>query len=110
MLCEKCTKKATCGELCQEAEDFVGQDHGAQKEIITKQPLPDLAYDTAFDPMDLDKISSGRMKKLILQLHSDGLTGAEITYQLPCSRQYISKIILKNNRAGVSGGAEKKQV
>ena len=95
MLCNECDKKPTCTALCDEAEAYVKKGYGAQKEIITKQPLPDLAYDTAFDPMDFDKIPSGRMKRLIHQLHSDGLTLAEIAYHLPCSKPYILKVISK---------------
>ena len=95
MLCETCKKKPMCAELCQEAEFFVGQDYGSQKETITTEPMPDLDYDTVFDYPDFNGLSPGRLKELILDLHGDGMGVSEIAYHLPCTKQYASKVILK---------------
>lgn len=33
MLCQECSKRSTCEELCLKAQKYVGQDHVAQREL-----------------------------------------------------------------------------
>ena len=92
-VCQDCSKRSKCTELCKEFENYVNQDHVAQQELIPSIELLDLDYDSCFDGEDLSKLPPSALKRLILALHKDGMSDHEIAYHLPCSRQYISKII-----------------
>ena len=37
MLCQECSKKSECVELCQKAEKWVNSDHVSQRELIFSQ-------------------------------------------------------------------------
>ncbi len=98
MLCQDCSKKPTCQELCPEVEKIVNQDYVSRDKIVL---LPDM--DTFLTPeVDEDiwsyqkkKYTTEGLKYLIIKLHLEGKSQAEITYHLPCIHQYISTVIKK---------------
>jgi len=91
-LCQDCPKKPTCESLCPEAESFVDQDTVIQSELI---PGNADVRDVGVDPFEygLDIRNAGHLKELILSMYGDGLGPVEISYHLPCSWQYASKVI-----------------
>ncbi len=96
MLCQTCSKKPTCVELCPEAEEYVDQDHvpvhkqaltiGNDIESITDEP------ENLISEYQKDSYSSPELKRLIIELHGDGKTTREIAYHLPCSERYIRMV------------------
>ena len=99
MLCQDCSKKPTCTELCSEAEEYVSQDHipihkqavtiGNDIEDITDEP------ENLISNYQKDSYSSPELKRLIIELYCDGKTESEIAYHLPCSQQYINRVTTK---------------
>ena len=96
MLCQECSKKSECVELCAEAELYVDQDSGGRKEMLpeTDNFLDEGVFDSVLD-YQKDEYTSTELKKLIIKLHIDGKNEMEIAYHLPCSQPYIHKIITK---------------
>ncbi len=99
MLCQDCSKKPTCTELCPEAENFVNQDYISREKQITLLPDMDIFEAPEFDngiwSYQGKKYTSESLKYLIIQLHLDGKSQSEIGYHLPCIQQYISATIRK---------------
>ena len=98
MLCQECKKRDRCVALCDEAEEWVDQDYVAQQEFIPDGEIPDLDHDSCFDGRDLSDLSPNELKGMILLLHGDGMSTREIAYHLPCSQQYIAKIVRGDNQ------------
>ena len=96
MLCQDCSKKPICTELCEKAENFVGQDHVSQYEYLPDRA--DYIESVTDEPENLiseyqkDSYSSPELKRLIIALHGDGKTTREIAYHLPCSERYIRTV------------------
>ena len=99
MLCQDCSKKPICTELCPEAENFVSQDHVSQYEYLPDRA--DYIESVTDEPENLisgyqkDSYSPPELKRLIIELYCDGKNEYEIAYHLPCSQPYIHKIITK---------------
>ncbi len=99
MLCQECPDKPTCTELCEKAENFVGQDHVSQYEYLPDRA--DYIESVTSEPENIisdyqkDSYSSPELKRLIIELYCDGKNECEIAYHLPCSQPYIHRIITK---------------
>jgi len=75
-----------------ERELYINQDYVSQGEVC----LPNFENITNEDEVYWGSIkfnTSTRLKIVIIQLHKDGMNLGEIGYHLPCSRQYIHKVI-----------------
>ncbi len=85
MLCQDCSKKPTCTELCPEAEEYVSQDHVSQRELTIGLPrrgeLPDLVSNTHLT----------KKEKEIVTLLGRGLNRSDI-----CQLLDISRVALRN--------------
>ena len=95
MLCQDCTKRSTCKELCPDAERYVGQDEvtstrevinsdGDVSEIYTSRPSEEWPLST-----------KSRSELILLMYFTDRLTQAQVAEKIGVSRQYVSKIIRK---------------
>ena len=96
MLCQECSKKSECVELCVEAELYVDQDSGSMKEVLleTDNLSDECVFDSIWD-YQKDEYTSVELKKLIIKLHLDSKNTYEIAYHLRCSRIYIQQIVSK---------------
>ena len=98
MLCETCDKRESCVELCAEAEAFVNQDY-----IPIAHQTPTAGYtidyfndeETVWDYSQNRPLPKG-LKKLIRQLHKDGLSYRKIEYHLGVDKAYISRVLTKS--------------
>ncbi len=97
MLCQDCSKKPTCTELCPEAEAYVGQDHISQRELTIGLPrqgeLPDLVSNTHLT----------KREKEILALLGRGLNRQDICQLLSISRKNL-RVCLTKLRKKQRGG------
>ena len=86
MLCQECSEKPTCTELCLEAEAYVDQDHVSQRELTIGLPrqgkLPDLVSNTHLT----------KKEKEIVTLLGKGLNRSDI-----CQVLDISRVALRNS-------------
>ena len=86
MLCQECSEKPTCTELCPEAEAYVNQDHVSQRELTIGLPrqgkLPDLVSNTHLT----------KKEKEIVTLLGKGLNRSDI-----CQVLDISRVALRNS-------------
>ena len=98
-ICTECDKRSTCQELCPEAEEYVNQDYVDQKEIRVSNDLLDTIPDLGVIESK-DEYTPNELKVLILQLHSDGMSQVEISYHLPCSREYTGQVIREYSYRG----------
>ncbi|KKL56481.1 hypothetical protein LCGC14_2244990 [marine sediment metagenome] len=92
MLCQDCSKKPTCVELCPEAEAYVSQDHVSQRELAIGLPrkgkLPDLVSNTHLT----------KKEKEIVTLLGRGLNRADICQLLDMSRDALRTMIKKTRK------------
>lgn len=90
--CSVCEKRNTCQELCEEAEVYVGQDYVPQKEITISNDFLDSKEQLNMPECNIP--TSHKLVQKILELHRDGMSQKQITYHLPCSKQYVSRVLL----------------
>ena len=87
MLCQDCSKKPTCTELCPEAEAYVSQDHVGRHELPVGLPrlgaLLDLIPNTYLS----------KKEREILTLLGRGLNRADICQLLDMSRHTLRQHI-----------------
>ena len=100
MLCQKCSERETCQELCIEAELFVNQDHVPQAEYYepTKNFIGVFTDEYGKSVWDYQKeyYSPKELKRLIEQLYLEGKSTREVAYHLSCSHVYIHKVLTKS--------------
>ena len=80
----------------RERKLYINQDHVNKKrlEVYLDQQIIDKGnYDAFPDPIRVK--SPSHLKDLIIQLHLDGKNNLEIAYHLPCSIQYIRRVLLE---------------
>lgn len=86
-------RKPTWSNLtAYEREKYINQDHISQGEVC----LPHFENITREDEIFWGSIkfdTPARLKAIIIALHSDGMQAKEINYHLPCSLQYIHRIL-----------------
>ena len=93
--CKDCEQRDGCVALCADVESDVNQDYVSPSKQI---PLVGSAIDY-FNDEDIawdwqpDKIGPKKLKWLIIELHLQSKNEYQIAYQLPCSQQYINRII-----------------
>ena len=89
MLCQDCSKKPTCTELCPEAEEYVSQDHVSQRELTIGIPrqgkLPDLVSNTHLT----------KKEKEIIRLLSLGLNNNDICEVLDIKENALYQHLFK---------------
>jgi DNA-binding NarL/FixJ family response regulator len=95
-LCNECTKKSLCNELCPEAEAYVNQDVINQKELNIGLPtyknLPtDLHYKTRRKLLNnFDKLPR---KEQVVTLLESGMSRGEIAQLLGITRKNLRLIV-----------------
>ena len=78
MLCQDCEKYSTCTELCEDAEEYVNQDHvGASGNIILKSKIYPVDW-----PEDIDPFNFTRTENKILILQEKNFSSIQISYLL----------------------------
>jgi DNA-binding NarL/FixJ family response regulator len=84
MLCQECSKKLICKELCTEAEAYVDQDHVSQREKTIGLPK--------YSKFPVDQVSNiplTKREKEILTLLGKGLCRADVCQLLNITRQQL---------------------
>jgi len=100
MLCQECSKKETCQELCPEAEIYVSQDHIPKTRRGNLHPSDSFIEsvtdkdDTVWD-YQKERYTHHGLKYLIIELHLEGKSTREIAYHLPCTQQYVQEVTSK---------------
>ena len=100
MLCENCFRKLNsgCDEMCCDLKIYL--------DIFVSPPATELPIDDSdilsTEDEDLEKTTweyskseynPATLKKLIIELHLDGLSVKDILYHLPCNKSYVYRII-----------------
>jgi len=78
MLCQDCEKYSTCTELCEDAEEYVSQDHVSFKEL----PIPGAEYNGVDWPEDIEPFNFTRTENIIQTLQEKNLSKIQIAYVL----------------------------
>ena len=115
MLCQDCTKRDTCTELCEDAEKYVNRDHVSQKEIIVSR-IPEskgknLPIDNAYYHAGANDLSSyftesqvelsfltPLQNKCLHLFYFEGLTYAEIAQRVNCRVKVVDHCIYNARR------------
>ena len=86
-LCQKCSKRATCTELCAAAEQYVNQDYVSQQHLIPNEPI---SYVTP-----LPSVTKSKEEQILLLYFIDRLTQQQVADKVYVSRPYVSKVVKK---------------
>ena len=92
MLCSDCDKRDSCVELCDDMRQELKKVTHKQRESQVAEDFEDFVSKDAFYRDVLVKGSLITIKN-IYYLHRQGKSQSEIAYHLPCSRQYISRVV-----------------
>lgn len=94
--CKKCKKRDKCTELCATCLEYVNQDQVDLNPIVYyMRDLHNIEEKQEWGNIRID--NSDKLIAIIIFLYKEGKSTREIAYHLPCSQQYISKIIKKYN-------------
>ena len=99
-MCSKCPKYKECKELCQEAEEYVSQDHIPIMEGLVDINIENREEEIEYGFADIDNDMSDRFSKsryrwAIIKMYEDGKSVKDIMYHVPYSRSQIYEIIDK---------------
>ena len=87
--CLDCPKRSECTEPCEWLKAKL-------KEVTVPQRKQDIPFDEeCMLPVEWPE-TEPELKTLIIQMHLDGYSSLEIAYHLPCSGQYIRKVVATN--------------
>ena len=106
--CKDCEQRDGCVALCADIESEIAKDHISKNKMESIPPhgwMIDKWNDegVAWD-WQAEKIGPKKLKWLIIELHKQGRNEYKIAYQLPCSQQYINRIIREFLASQVFGG------
>lgn len=92
MLCQDCTKRNTCTELCKEAEEYANQDYvGRQESYLTEGDVSEVFEN---EPAREWPESTKSTKEIIFSMYfEDRLKQAQIAEKLNVSKQYVSSVV-----------------
>ena len=88
-LCNKCSKKKNCTELCREAEEYVNQDYSPPSEIPVSVPILTGTEDV-WNILNMDRKEV--VRQVVIKLANDKMTTKEIAYHVPISKRHIRRI------------------
>lgn len=91
-LCDNCPRRATCTELCAEAQKYANQDFVARREIRFHVIPPGKELP---DPVRPRELSTSKRKALIVALYNDGRNISDIAWHVECRRQYVQQVLRK---------------
>jgi len=97
-MCNDCNKISTCKQLCKKAEKFANQDYVSANEGLAITPIENFNSHDVFGNdknINIDLDNSAVLKVAIIKLYLDGKSTRKIAELVPCTFQYIAKIIQK---------------
>jgi len=93
MLCQNCTKRSTCKELCPDAERYVGQDEvTSTREVINSDGDVSEIY-ISRPSEEWPKVTKSKKELIFLMRFEDGLTHHQIAEKLNISRPYVTQVL-----------------
>ena len=97
-ICRKCEKRNSCTKICNKIEPYVNQDYKPLGEgHLLRNDIDEYYIQEQWKDIILE-FKGEALKKVILELHEDGLNELEIAYHLSCSQPYIHNIISNYNK------------